>query len=267
MSMTGWYPRRRGILDHLERGTVSLLDIAVHDVLSLWADHKTGICFASAHKIIALCPADFSYKSVQRSLAKLEKLAWIKRWMKPGQKGNYPVLVSRFFVRDVSMNWMSTNADRTTNWRDVQFDPVHDPSFSRLSPGHHAVHDLAYHPGGQLSPVQEVRLKNKEKRNKKRQKQEPDANPASPSPAAVSPEIIEAFEILRQKPFGSDSFQQAWAHCVSQNPTATVWTDIMETCIQDCNLTDVPVPPMFFEIKRAVEKAEIANQFTAGGRQ
>ncbi len=30
-------------LAHLERGYVSLLDIAIHDVLCLWADHKNGL--------------------------------------------------------------------------------------------------------------------------------------------------------------------------------------------------------------------------------
>jgi hypothetical protein len=125
----GWYPRRRGILEHLERGDVSLLDIAIHDVLSLWADHQSGICWASAEKINALAPSEFSYKSVQRSLAKLERIGWIKRWMTKGKRGNYPVLVCRYFVRDASMTWISTSGERTTDWRDVKFDAVHDPSF------------------------------------------------------------------------------------------------------------------------------------------
>lgn len=128
---------------------MSLLDIAIHDVLSLWADHQTGICWASAEKINALAPSEFSYKSVQRSLAKLERIGWIKRWVTKGKRGNYPVLICRYFVRDASMTWMSTSAERTTDWRDVKFDAVHDPSFN----GPPGVRSDVRERGGELSVV------------------------------------------------------------------------------------------------------------------
>jgi hypothetical protein len=178
--MNGWYPRRRGILEHLERGDVSLLDIAVHDVLSLWADHKTGVCWASAEKIKALCPADFSYKSIMRSLSKLERIGWLKRWMIRGKKGNYPILVCRYFVHqrpgsvhDASMTWWKTSGERTTDWRDVQFDPVHDASFNRPGgvrevahdPGGEVAHEVAYDPVAEVSGNQEGRSENSEFKN------------------------------------------------------------------------------------------------------
>ncbi len=168
MSYGGWYPRRRGILEHLESGKISLLDAAVHDVLCLWADHKTGVCMGSAEKIRALCPAEISYKSVQRSLAKLDRLAWIKRWMVKGRRGNYPILICKWFVRglpkgisvhdttcDLSMTWWSTNGDRTTDWRDVQFDPVHDPAFS----GPRGVREVDHEVDHEVSCDQEVDLR------------------------------------------------------------------------------------------------------------
>jgi hypothetical protein len=159
---SGWYPRRRGLLEHLERGEVSLLDIAIHDVLSLWADRQTGICWASAEKINALAPSEFSYKSVQRSLAKLERIGWIKRWMTKGKRGNYPVLVCRYYVRDEFMTWFSTSGEKTSDWRDVKFDAVHDPSFNRPSAVPSGVREL----GGELSlavsGVQEGRLENEQ---------------------------------------------------------------------------------------------------------
>ena len=135
-----------------------MLDIAIHDVLSLWADHRTGLCFASAEKIKALCPAEFSYKSIQRSLAKMEKLGWIKRWMIRGKRGNYPVLVCRYFVRDASMTWMSTSGEATTDWRDVKFDAVHDESFNRPQSCPPSVHSDVH----DLSGVQEGKTENRE---------------------------------------------------------------------------------------------------------
>lgn len=164
--MGGWYPRHRSILQELERGSLSLLDIAIHDVLSQWADYRTGVCLASAEKIKALCPAEFSYKSIQRSLLKLERLGWIKRWMTRGRRGNYTVLVCRFFVRDASMTWKATNGQKTSDWRDVQFDPVHDTSFNCPPVDPRGARELDHEVAHDVSGVQEVRKQQQEdKRN------------------------------------------------------------------------------------------------------
>jgi hypothetical protein len=161
MVNSGWYARRRGILEHLERGTVSLLDIAIHDFLCLTADFRKGVTWASAEKIHALCPSGFSLKAIQRSLAKLESLGWLKRFRTHGKKGNYPIVIGKFFVRDVSLSWFSVNLEKTSDYRNVQFDPVTDPSFvtdsSRTSfateVGTHKTSDA----GSQLSPLKELR--------------------------------------------------------------------------------------------------------------
>src|SRR5690242_1881473 len=74
----GWYPRRRGILEHLESGLISLLDSAVHDLLCLTCDHRTGLAWSSAKKIQLLAPRDLNERAVRRSLENLERLGWIK---------------------------------------------------------------------------------------------------------------------------------------------------------------------------------------------
>ena len=167
MAYGGWIPKRRAILACLERGELSLLDVAIEDILSLWADHLTGVCWASAEKINALAPSDFSYKRIQRSLAKLEKLERIKRWVVRGKRGNYPVLVNDFYVRDESGTWVSTSAIETVDWRDVKFKPVHDQYFNRPSSVRSNVREL----GGELvvavSGVQEVEVRS-EKQNRDR---------------------------------------------------------------------------------------------------
>lgn len=85
MNYTGWYPRRRGILEHLETGTVSLLDVAIHDFLCLIADHRTGVAWVSAEKLHALAGSGINLRAVQRSLEKLEALSWIKRFRVPAR--------------------------------------------------------------------------------------------------------------------------------------------------------------------------------------
>ena len=42
MSAAGFYKRRRGILEHLEAGRISLLDLAVHDLICLRANAVVG---------------------------------------------------------------------------------------------------------------------------------------------------------------------------------------------------------------------------------
>lgn len=167
MAVAGWYPRRRGILEHLERGDVSLLDTGIHDLLCMWADHRTGVCWASAEKIRALCPAGTSYKSIQRSLAKQERIGWIKRWNTQGKKGNYPILVCRYHVRDESMIWWATSGERTTDWHDVQFDPVHDPSFNSPRADPSGVREVDHDVDHEVSPSQEGRSKEVQEPRKK----------------------------------------------------------------------------------------------------
>jgi hypothetical protein len=149
----GWYPRRRGILEHLEQGRIALLDAAVHDFLCLTADYKSGVAWASAEKIHVLAGSGISLRAIQRSLAKLEEIRWIKRFCKPGKRGNYPVLLGRYFVRDASLSWLSVNLERTTDWRDVQFDPVTDPTFVADGGGTGGVTEGC----SEASPHQEVR--------------------------------------------------------------------------------------------------------------
>ena len=157
------------MLQHLEAGRISLLDAAIHDFLCLIADHRTGVSLASAEKIRALCPSDVTLRAIQRSLARLEEIAWIKRFRTRGQRGNYPVAIGKFYVlrvthpvTDKSPTWMSVNLDRTVDWRDVQFELVTDPSFIRDVSCHRPVTGR----GTDVSPVQEGR--SREGRKKKR---------------------------------------------------------------------------------------------------
>ena len=86
-------------------------------------DYRTGVAWSSSEKIHALCPAEINSRAIRRSLAKMEGLGWLKRFCVRGRRGNYAVVIARYFVRDASGSWMSVNAERTTDWRNVQFDP------------------------------------------------------------------------------------------------------------------------------------------------
>src|SRR5262249_3630117 len=107
---------------------ITLLDSAVDDFLRLMANYRTGVTWCSAEKIRVLCPRGIGLREIQRSLGRLEELGRIKRFRAQGRRGNYPVVVGDYFVRDSSQNWFRVNLSRTSDWRDVQYDSVTDPS-------------------------------------------------------------------------------------------------------------------------------------------
>lgn len=156
MRYAGWYPRRRGILEHLDRGTISLLDLAVHDFLCLICDHETGVAYASSEKIRALCPVEINDRAIRRALAKMERIGWIKRFCVRGRRGNYPILIAKYFVREASGEWKSVNAEKTTDLNNIQFDAVHDAAFLTLRADRRAGSELVR----EVSGIQEVRSEN-----------------------------------------------------------------------------------------------------------
>jgi hypothetical protein len=128
MSNRGWYPRHRSILNLLDSGELTLLDSAIEDFLYLIADYRTGLAKASAEKIRALCPRGIDLRAIQRSLARLESLGRIVRYQSVGRRGNYPVLLCHYFVRELSGKWKRVNAAKTKSWTEIVYDYVTDPS-------------------------------------------------------------------------------------------------------------------------------------------
>lgn len=137
--MTGFYKRRRGILEHLESGTIGLLDLAIHDYLCLKINSvignncsiPAGECFTSAAAIYAICPKEVSERTIRRSLEHLEALGWIRRWTTPGKHGNYPVLVARASVHDMSGKEYRVNAESTIDWRSPVYEPCEESASTR----------------------------------------------------------------------------------------------------------------------------------------
>jgi hypothetical protein len=62
----GFYKRRRGILEHLEAGRISLLDLAVHDYLNLKAN--LAMAFPSLRVFASLPPRQSTRPAQAKSL-------------------------------------------------------------------------------------------------------------------------------------------------------------------------------------------------------
>jgi hypothetical protein len=188
----GWYKRRRGILEHIESGTIDLLESGIHDYLSLKANLlvaspcsiPVGICFTSAPAIHVHC-LRVSERTIQRCLEHMEQIGWLKTWKVAGKRGNYPVLVCRGSVHDLSGNEYRINGEKTSDWRQPVFEPVGDVS-GRVLTG-----------GGTLSGNREVRTEDATRKKKSRAK--PAAKPAQPADPRFQPFVDFAFESFEAK--------------------------------------------------------------------
>ena len=233
----GFYKRRRGVLEHLESGKISLLDLAIHDYLNLKANLVVGgpctvppgICISSAAAIHATCPSQISERAVQRSLERLEKIGWIRRWNVRGKRGNYPVLVCRSSVHDLSGNEYRVNGEDTTDWRSPALVPVGELS------------SLPSKADAKLSGDREVRSKNREKK-------------------AAAPDSRNFWKLLgTDLPMGTPRFQKIAEHYFTTRNGSPL-SEAMERIIQRANKEGVKVPPKFFEAKREVERNETEVQ-------
>lgn len=188
MSAAGFYKRRRGILEHIDSGAIDLLESGIHDYLLLKANLligsacsiPVGVCFTSAPAIHAHCRR-VSKRTIQRCLEHLEDIGLLKTWKKPGKRGNFPVLVCRASVHDVSGNEYRISGAKTIDWREPVYEPVAELS-GRWS-----------NPVASLSGHREGREESREK------KERPAAKPAPPADPRFQPFFDFAFQSLTTK--------------------------------------------------------------------
>jgi hypothetical protein len=231
----GFYKRRRGILEHIEAGTIDLLESGIHDYLSLKANLvigspcsiPVGVCFTSA-------PALHSYyrrvseRTIQRCLEHLEAIGWLKTWKIPGKRGNYPALLCRASVHDLSGNEYRINGAKTTDWRKPVYEPVGEVSGSCPE----SVGNLSGH---------------REERGKEERVEEERIS-ASAFPA-----------IGFDKPFGHPKFKTVWLRKFKERKAGEWLTGLMEEVIQECQKKGIGVPPQFYDAKRDVDARETAE--------
>jgi len=130
-----YYRRRLGLGDHVKSGAISFFDEGLHDFICMNAQHRIGngsavppgVWMGSARSLWILSLRQDEERKIRRSLEKLERLGWIKRWMEQGRNGDYPILIARLVVRDQDGNDFSVNADDTKDWKHPVLVPVDDP--------------------------------------------------------------------------------------------------------------------------------------------
>ncbi len=111
--MDGFIKIRRGLRHHIREGKMSLLELGVYLHLQFCADFRTGIQMNSAGHIYYSTGQRYSVRQIQRALEALEKAGYIKRFIVDGRKGDYRILIHKFFVTDGAWKDHYLNAHKT----------------------------------------------------------------------------------------------------------------------------------------------------------
>jgi len=298
---SGWYPRRRGILEHLENGTISLLDAGIHDFLCLIADYRTGVARASAAKISALCPHHVSLRAVQRSLATLEQIGWIRRFRDPNHHGNYDVVIARFYVHRPDGTCWSVNAEKTIDPRNVRLEPVEDPDFAsdsgcqsesgvtQIDTQNPVALSRATVTQAEIASATEPIASNDVEKKPVTRARHPETNGTVTQFAGDVSPLQEARKRIKQQaacgkvlpgngtnlevwkaigtnePFGPKPFRKAWETVFAARNPGEKTSDTMERAIVRSQDAGEKIPLRFFNLKRKVERLE-ANQASATTR-
>ena len=130
-----FYRRRLAVLEHLKAGTITIFDDGLHDIMCMKAQHQVGngsaippgVWIGSARTLWFLSCRQDEERKIRRSLEKLERLGWIKRWHRQGETGDYAILINRLVVRDQDGNDFSVKAEDTKDWKYPVLVPLDDP--------------------------------------------------------------------------------------------------------------------------------------------
>jgi hypothetical protein len=248
--MNGYTQKRRGAVDHLRDGRLSLLEYGAHDLLLALADKATGMWWGSAKGLAATCGAgDVTERQARHLLESLEKKRYIRRFAKKRGHGNYPILLNKFEVTFGAYKGMRLNAEETSDWRNPVYQVCQGDGSDR-GPADGAAQ------GEPSAPFREGEFKTEKEKKTKKQT-------TAASSTEVSPNVCQAFRTLGyEQPFGPLEFQEIWADEYSQVKTQDPnWTDVMERTILRCQSQAVKVPSLFFAHKREIEKGEVRDRY------
>ena len=157
----GFVQIRRGIEEHLLAGRLGLFEFGVYLIIHFQVDFETGVWTGSAPRILAAAPRSTSLRDVQRALARLEQLGFIRTFHQQGQRGNYRVLINKYEPQTGALKGQRLNAQGSLTWRSPVYEPCTDTA---LSPRTSDV-ECVIEPAGYLKIEQdkERRLKGKKK--------------------------------------------------------------------------------------------------------
>lgn len=124
----GYHRTRRGIVEHLQDGRLTLLEAGAFELIRLVADYKTGIWWGSAKALEGKCGAgDIDTRKARRILESLERKGYIRRFATERGRGNYPILIDKFEVSvgaESAQKIMRLNTALTNDWASPYYEDL-----------------------------------------------------------------------------------------------------------------------------------------------
>jgi hypothetical protein len=123
--VSGFVAARRGLLDHLRDGRITLLEYGTLIALIQHAHSDSGLWIGSAKAFSCICGAgDIGNRQARHLLEQLERKSYIKRFATPRKKGNYPILVHKYLCTSGAYAGKMINAVATMDWRHPLFESI-----------------------------------------------------------------------------------------------------------------------------------------------
>lgn len=145
--MSTFIKLRAGLQEHMELGKLTLFDVGVYVSIHFQSNYETGTWIGSAGKILAKCPKDSELRRIQRSIARLEAIGFIKCFRrKHGSRGNFACVINKYEMPFGALKGKRVNAEKSTSYEHIAYDVCADVTVSRRC----AVDDV--------TPIQDVDL-------------------------------------------------------------------------------------------------------------
>jgi len=107
---------RRGIHEHLAKGKMTGMELAVYIALHLHSDYKCGVVWKVSAPFLSVY-LGIPKRNIQRHLRKLEHNGYIKRFLYRRQKTPYPILINKYETKDGRI----TDTHKTASINNIQF--------------------------------------------------------------------------------------------------------------------------------------------------
>ncbi len=214
MTLSGYVPMRRGLLNHLQEGRMSLLDYLVYTLLLLLADRKTGIAMTNAGGIVYFTGNQIPLRTAQDCLQRLESNGYIKRPFRVHGRRIYDaIFIDKFVCTDGALRDMRVSFANTADWN--------HPAYVRCAEGADSVRTEC----GRSAPIQEERIENNKTPTSK-----PDGSDHADG-SAVDPTLF--FHAVPENKNGGDhpnaaAVAQVWDHyilAIGKSPKVYTFTE------------------------------------------
>lgn len=126
---------RSGILEHSLAGRLGLAELGAYTVIHLQVDFRTGVWWGSAPRILNAAPRGASLREVQRSLATLVDIGFLRPFHRHGQRGNFPWLIHKYRVRTGALRGKQLNAWASISWDAPAYEPCAESDAEPVAEG------------------------------------------------------------------------------------------------------------------------------------